>query len=187
MGESIEYSITCEHCHRENTLFDEKCFDEMLQCVFCKKSFRNYNLEGNLKNFSNDYFGDDISLHLEKTNIWLDTKNSAIFLGFYSTDGIPNSSKISALCRRKSILGYHYGKGARWEVNAYSLYQYSRILKKQSAGMFTNEAAIQLGISIQEVRKRIHLDKSHPNWIDSEAQNPKSINPRYIVYLNGSL
>lgn len=180
MSEAIQDSIKHIDCDTVIKLSDRECFKEHIFCQVCGEDFTNYQLEDFLTKFAKTYLGEKIEYHIENNKLWVDTKNAAIYLGFYNKEKNPSRNKISSLCRENILNGCQKTKGGRWEVEVSSLYFYLRTLIKESTGLTIEKAAKKLKISKKEIMRRINLDRDNTDWINAETKTVV----KYIVYLS---
>lgn len=181
----LEYEIKCKKCGNNIPIKGDEYFNAInIQCNKCGDVFENYYLDHYLNKFAESYFGSNIEYHIEDHKLWLDTKNTAIFFGFYNKKRELDINKIYRLCNDNGpFIAINHEKGKRYKIDAISIYHYQRLLKKQSIGMSVKEAAEKLGIRPNTVRKRIKLDRSNKKWIQANRLNPYAKNGRFIVYL----
>jgi len=182
MAETLICPITCPICGKKFELRDGECFLSQVVCK-CGEEFENPELEKFLKRFAIESFSADIIYHLENNELWLDTTNSANYLGFKTNDATPDNRKIGYLCRKNILECLSHQIRKKWRVKAISLYFFRRRLNKQSTGITVKQAAEILNIGVTAVLKRIKLAKSDKNYIFAEKSNPNAKSSKYIVYL----
>jgi hypothetical protein len=182
MSETLICPITCPVCGREFELEDENCFINRVGCN-CGENFENYELDSFLQNFIKNNFFSEIAYNLDNQTILLDTKNSAIFLGFYNKMSLPDSRKIADLCRSEIIIGLPKKVRERWKIPINSIYFYQKKLKKFSTGISVKEAAKRLNISEYKVKKRIKLPIINKDYIYAERKNENYDKSPFVVFL----